>query len=64
MSEESKANETSQLERLVIRIYKDKMENLYIKTGSDTGFMVRLSDGTRHDGTTVGKFTLFKEIEV
>ena len=39
-----------------IEIYKDYNRNLYVKTGRKDGFMTRLSDGTRHDGTTMGDF--------
>lgn len=46
-----------------IKIYKDRNENLYVRTGRKIGFMVRISDGTMHDGTTIGEFFLVKEIE-
>lgn len=47
----------------VVRIFKDKNDNIYVKTDRDAGFMTRISDGTRHDGTTVGDFEFIKEIE-
>ena len=43
-----------------IEIYKDRMGNLYRKTKSATGFMVRIMDNTRHDGTTIGDFFIVK----
>ena len=46
-----------------IQIYKDRNENLYVKTGRKIGFMVRIIDGTMHDGTTMGDFFLVKEID-
>lgn len=39
-----------------IELYQDNNGNTYLKTGREEGFMVRISDGTRHDGTTTGEF--------
>ena len=43
-----------------IEIYKDRMGNLYRKTKDATGFMIRIMDETRHDGTTTGDFFIVK----
>lgn len=55
---------SSQVDAMVIRIFKDRLDNIYVKTGAEKGFMVRITDGTRHDGTTVGSFKFVKEIYV
>ncbi len=36
--------------------YWDKHENLYHHLDREQGFMLRLSDETHHDGTTIGEF--------
>jgi hypothetical protein len=36
--------------------YWDRNGNLYIRLNIETGFMLRLSDRTYHDGTTLGDF--------
>ena len=46
-----------------VAIYKDRNENLYVWTNREEGFFVRLSDGTRHDGTTISDgFFLVEEV--
>ncbi len=49
--------------RKILEIYSDNNDNIYVKKNAETGFMVRLTDGTRHDGTTVGDFKLIRKIE-
>ncbi len=38
-----------------IEIYKDRNDNYYVQAGD---YKVRIADGTRHDGTTIGHFEL------
>ncbi len=44
-----------------IQIFKDTAGNYYVRAGE---YKVRLSDGTRHDGTTIGHFELVKNLPI
>lgn len=42
-----------------IYIFKDRNNNHYVQAGV---YKVRVADGTRHDGTTIGQFELVKKL--
>ena len=44
-----------------VDIYKDRNDNLYVQAGD---YKVRIADGTRHDGTTIGHFELVKKLTI
>lgn len=44
-----------------IEIYKDRNNNYYVQAGD---YKVRIADGTRHDGTTIGYFELIKKLTI
>ena len=44
-----------------IEIYKDRNDNYYVQAGD---YKVRITDGTRHDGTTIGHFELVKKLTI
>ncbi len=44
-----------------IEIYKDRNDNYYVQAGD---YKVRIADGTRHDGTTIGHFELVKNLTI
>lgn len=44
-----------------IEIYKDRNDNYYVQAGD---YKVRIADGTRHDGTTIGHFELVKKLTI
>lgn len=44
-----------------IEIYKDRNDNYYVQAGD---YKVRIADGTRHDGTTIGHFDLVKKLTI
>ena len=44
-----------------IEIYKDRNDNYYVQAGD---YKVRIADGTRHDGTTIGYFELVKKLTI
>jgi hypothetical protein len=44
-----------------IKIYRDRNGNHYVQSGE---YKVRVADGTRHDGTTVGEFELVKTLRL
>lgn len=46
---------------ITIEIYKDRNDNYYVQTGD---YKVRIGDGTRHDGTTIGHFELVKKLTI
>ena len=44
-----------------IEIYKDRNDNYYVQAGD---YKVRIADGTRHDGTTIGYFELVEKLTI
>lgn len=46
---------------ITIEIYKDRNGNYYVQAGD---YKVRIADGTRHDGTTIGHFELVNKLTI
>ena len=46
---------------MTIDIYKDRNNNYYVQAGD---YKVRIADGTKHDGTTIGHFELVKKLTI